>query len=112
MPEIDPRDVELWAAIEHDNPQQLRALLVSGVAPSYHRADGWTPLHHAVDCEADFSQQSDAPRDLRLVQPLVDAGADVHAVWVNDSGEHKTALDIAKDYGYEAAIEVLSRAAQ
>lgn len=79
------------AAIEHDDPARLVRLLRCGVAPVYRdQDDGWSPLHHAVDVEADFSHEAGTSRDLRLVRPLIDAGAEVNAVWTSPGGVAKT----------------------
>jgi ankyrin repeat protein len=107
----DPNAVDggwsvLHTAIEHDRPAVLRALLHAGADANRTAPKGWSPLHHAVDAEADFSQQAGTPRDLRLVAPLLEAGADVAATW-QEGSFMKTPLDIAEDYLYEEAIEAI-----
>ena len=103
--------LDLWAAIEHDDPEELVLLLGTGVAPIYRGQDsGWSPIHHAVDVEADSSHQAGTPRDLRLIRPLVVAGADVNAVWIAPGGTPKTPLDIAYDYLYEDAAAFIREA--
>ena len=67
---------------------------------------GWTALHHAVDAEGDLAAQAGKPLDLRLIQPLLGAGADATVTY---NGE--TALDIARMYGHRFAAEaILDRA--
>jgi ankyrin repeat protein len=102
----------LWNAIEHDRADDLRALLRDERKPAYGSGDGWSPLHHAVDAEADCHNQTGRPLDLRLVQPLLDARAHVNAVWTDEHGRRSTPLDIATDYGFTAAVEVLRRAGE
>jgi ankyrin repeat protein len=110
VPELQGH-LDVRAAIEHDDPARLVRLLRSGVAPVYRdQDDGWSPLHHAVDVEADFSHEAGTSRDLRLVRPLIDAGAEVNAVWTSPGGVAKTPLDIALDYLYEDAAAALRRA--
>ena len=107
--DIDDRDVDLWDAIEFDKPTKLRRLLASGLAPTYHLTDGWSPLHHAIDCESDSHNQVGEPLDLRLIAPLLAAGADVHARWEPSGRAAKTPLDIAVGFNNRAAIDAIEK---
>jgi hypothetical protein len=111
---VDERDLDLWWCIEDDRPAELRRMLAAGRAPVYHHfPDGWTPLHHAIDVEGDFHVQSNGRGrlDLRLVGPLLEAGADTRAVWRSETGgPPKTPLLIARDYLHVTAIEAILRA--
>jgi len=100
---------DLWLAIEKDNPARLAALLSAGVPPTYDSADGWTPLHHAVDVEGDAYSQDRIPCDLRLVRLVLEAGADVGAVYTA-RGRRKTPLDLATRYGHDAAVNAITTA--
>jgi ankyrin repeat protein len=107
-----PSDIALYAVIEHDDPDGLRKLLASGAQPRYvgrSGAHGWTPLHHAVDCEGDYHNQANTPHDLRLIRPLLDAGAEVNAVY-EGNGERRTPLDLAATYLHEPAVEAIRAA--
>jgi ankyrin repeat protein len=100
-------DSPLYGAIEHDDPEHLRQLLASGVEPRYvDFPSGWSPLHHAVDCEGDYRNQASLEADLRLVRPLLDAGADVNAT----TDDARTPLDVAYGYEHQLAIDALRAA--
>lgn len=96
----------LCFACEHDQPQVLVALIEAGADVNWRSEQGWTALHHAVDAEGDLAAQAGKPLDLRLIQPLLDAGADATVTYNGD-----TALDVARVYGHRLAVEaILDRA--
>lgn len=91
-------------AIEHDHPEVLVFLLSAGADPNTATSTGWTALHHAVDCEADYAHQAGTPLDLRLIGPLLRAGANPHTSTI---GEPRTPIDVARHYLYEEAVRAM-----
>jgi hypothetical protein len=116
----------LHLAVERNNPALVTALLKAGAKPNARDKDGWTPLHHAA-----------AKNQLASATALLDGGADpmtlselggtpLHEAAASGGAEivrllldHKvdpsvkskqgvTALDIAKQYKNQAAIDVLT----
>ncbi len=106
---VDPSDLSLYQAIENDDPATLRRLLSSGTRPVY-VDPGWSPLHHAVDAESDFRRQAGSPLDLRLIAPLIEAGADINALTQWAGRPQQTPLDFATDYQNDAAIAAITNA--
>ena len=102
---------ELLDAIENFDKERVRLLLGAGADPNIRGFAGITPLHLAVDIEAEDALYrydtggDDAPPDGALVRLLVSHGADVEAK--ADSGE--TPLDWARQRKHEAAIKALAR---
>ena len=117
----------LHLAIERNNPAVVTALLKAGAKPDMRDKDGWTPLHHAA-----------AKNQLETAKALLAGGADpmtlgelggtpLHEAAASGGAEiikllldHKvdpkivskegvTALDLAKQYKNQAAIDILSR---
>jgi uncharacterized protein len=117
----------LHLAIERNNPDLITALLKAGAKPGQLDKDGWTPLHHAA-----------AKNQLATATALLAGGADpmvlselggtpLHEAAASGGKEiiqllldHKvdpsikskqdvTALDIAKEYKNQPAIDVLSK---
>lgn len=120
------RRTPLHLAIERNNPAVITALLKAGAKPGQLDKDGWTPLHHAA-----------AKNQLATATALLAGGADVmtlselggtplHEAAASGGKEivqllldHKvdpsikskqdvTALDIAKQYKNQPAIDLLS----
>jgi ankyrin repeat protein len=116
----------LHLAVERNNPAVAAALLEAKAKPSQRDKDGWTPLHHAA-----------AKNQLATAQALLAGGADpmtlselggtpLHEAAASGGPEiiqllldHKvdptlkskqnvTALDIAKEYQNQPAIDILS----
>jgi ankyrin repeat protein len=102
---------ELLDAIEHLDEERVRWLLKSGSDPNVRGYGGVTPLHLAVDSEAEealyrYDTEGDMiPPDGRFVWLLVAHGADVEAK--DDKGE--TPLDWARHRNHTAAIEAMVR---
>lgn len=102
---------ELLDAIEHFDEQRARRLLEGGVDPNARGYGGVTPLHLAVDIEAENALYrydtggDETPPDGRLVQLLLAHGADARAK--DDRGE--TPLDWARQRKHAAAMEALGR---
>jgi ankyrin repeat protein len=107
--DVNARVPEGWTslnfAIEHDHPEMLVFLLSAGADPNTATSDGWTALHHAVDCEADYSHQAGTPLDLRLIGPLLRAGANPQASTLGD--QPCTPIDVARRYLYEEAVRAM-----
>ena len=115
----------LHLAVERNNPALVRALLKAGAKPNAGDQDGWTPLHHAA-----------AKNQLETTRALLDGGADpmtlsalggtpLHEAAASGGPavirlllEHKvdpklkskegvTALDVARQFKNQPAIELL-----
>ena len=118
--------VPLHLAVERNNPAIVTALLKAGAKPNARDKDGWTPLHHAAaknqpaTARALLAGGAD-PMTLSELggTPLHEAAASGGAEMVRLLLEHKvdpalkskqgvTALDIARQYKNQPAIEVLS----
>lgn len=95
------------AAIEQAWLPGLQLLLVHGGDVNVRKYGGWTPLMHAVDVEADGACQSGEPASLDLVRFLLKQGAD--PALRDDRGE--CAADLARRYGWDEAVQLLSAAA-
>lgn len=95
-------------AIEMDDRDLVARLLDSGIMDLDAVDPEWqlSPLALAVDAEADGASHTGSQRDLALVRLLVDAGASP----LVPGHRGKTALDIARDYDWPEAIELLQRA--
>lgn len=117
----------LHLAVERNNPAVAAALLKAGAKPNERDKDGWTPLHHAAaknqlaTAKVILAGGAD-PMTLSELggTPLHEAAASGGAEIVRLLLEHKvdpsvkskegvTALDIAKKYQNQPAIDVLSK---
>lgn len=116
----------LHLAIDRNNPILITALLKAGAKPDLRDKDGWTPLHHAA-----------AKNQLATAKALLDGGADpttlsdlggtpLHEAAASGgkeiielllttkidpsikSKENVTALDLAKKYKNQPAIDALT----
>ncbi|MEI8037916.1 MAG: ankyrin repeat domain-containing protein [Verrucomicrobiota bacterium] len=115
----------LHLAVERNNPALVTALLKAGAKPNARDQDGWTPLHHAAaknqlaTATALLAGGAD-PMTLSELggTPLHEAAASGGAEIVHLLLDHKvdpsvkskqgvTALDIARQYKNQAAIDVL-----
>jgi type 1 glutamine amidotransferase len=117
----------LHLAVERNSPVMAAALLKAGAKPNMRDNDGWTPLHHAAaknqleTAKAIIAGGAD-PMTLSELggTPLHEAAASGGAEIIKLFLEHKvdptvkskenvTALDIAKQYKNQPAIDVLSK---
>lgn len=99
----------LMAAVEHDQVEILRLLLQQGADVNYATVTGWTALHHAVDLEVDSCNQGGPPPDLRLVRPLLEAGARVDVAWHSDRGP-RTPIEMARGYRWQQGVDAMQAA--
>ena len=117
----------LHLAIDRNNPPLVTALLKAGAKPNAQDQDGWTPLHHAAaknqveTAKALLAGGADPMTlSLRGGTPLHEAAASGGAEIIRLLLDHKvnpalkskenvTALEIARQYNNQVAIEILSR---
>ncbi|NVB36409.1 ankyrin repeat domain-containing protein [Pseudenhygromyxa sp. WMMC2535] len=93
----------LHLAAEHQSAATLALLLERDADVKMVDASGCTPLHHAVDIEADAAHQADGTPEPILTHLLLRAGADPRA----KDAEGKTPIDIAREYDYAAALTAM-----
>lgn len=98
----------LWSAlliaVEQMNEPLVR-LLVSRGADVNLACDGWSPLHNAVDIDADSAWQAQTPAVPTMTRLLLELGA--KPIGLDRSG--RSAKDIAREYEFNEAIELLDR---
>ena len=120
------RRTPLHLAVERNNPLVAAALLKAGAKPNELDKDGWTPLHHAAaknQLETTKAILAGGANPMTLSQlggtPLHEAAASGGAEIVRLLLDHKvdpavkskegvTALDLAKKYKNQPAIDALS----
>ncbi|MGH1347534.1 MAG: ankyrin repeat domain-containing protein [Nannocystales bacterium] len=96
----------LHLAAEHQSVASAALLLERGADVKLVDASGCTALHHAIDTEADAAHQAGGTPDPALTLLLLRAGANPRA---KDS-EGKTPMDVAREYGYMAALAAMESA--
>ena len=117
----------LHLAIERNNPDVVSALLKAGAKPDAQDQAGWTPLHHAAaknQLENAKALLAGGANPMVLSElggtPLHEAAASGGADLIRLLLDHKvdpnlkskqgvTALDLAKEYKNQPAIDALSR---
>jgi cytohesin len=117
----------LHLAVERNNPTVAAALLKAGAKPNERDNDGWTPLHHAAaknQLETAKALLAGGADPMTLSQlggtPLHEAAASGGAEIIRLLLDHKvdptvkskegvTALDLAKKYKNQPAIDALSK---
>ncbi len=121
------RRTPLHVAVERDNPQIAAALLKAKADPNPGDKAGWTPLHHCaaknrVEIARLLLREGADPTRLSELggTPLHEAGASGGAEIIRLLLDHKvdpsirskegvTALDLARKYKNQAAIDVLGK---
>jgi ankyrin repeat protein len=94
-------------AVELGHVDVVVELLRGGADVNWATGIGWTALHNAIDVEADAYTQGHGGRDLRVIEILLDAGANVNAPWSGSQGI-ETPIDVARTYGWQEAVDVLT----
>lgn len=101
----------LDCAIENKHFAIIKLLISNGVDVNAKDGYGQTPLHHAIDTEAEWAKylydsgDVDAAPTAEITAILIAAGADVNA----KTGDGKTPLDWAVDTWHKAAEELLRK---
>lgn len=94
----------LILAIEQQNENIVRLLARRGANVDL-ACEGWSPLHNAVDIDADSAQQAQVPPQPVMTRLLLELGANPTAV----DREGQRAVDIARAYNFTEAVELLVR---
>jgi ankyrin repeat protein len=96
----------LHEAVEQEQEEAIRFLVARGANINIpDRISGWTPLHAAVELEADAATQAETPIMAFISPTLLSLGAD--PLVKDRSG--KTPLDLAREYGHNPFIEAVQR---
>jgi len=98
----------LHFAVEDMTAEAAKWLLDNGADPNRVDTAGWTPLHLAIDAEADWARQQHTERGTVTLQAgltilLLKSGANP-SLRTNDG---ETALSLARSVGNFLAVEVL-----
>jgi ankyrin repeat protein len=95
----------LHVAIEQQQIPMILRLLAAGADLNSAYAEGFTPLHHAVDLEGDSYHQTGEEEYLagEMTALLLARGADV---WAKDSSG-QTPLDLARRYQHQVAVRLI-----
>ena len=95
----------LHLAIEFDHPAIVERLIAAGATVNPTRRRYRTPLQHAVEVEVALLRlDPDGLRDLRLIAPLLAAGADPLAV---SKERPETPLELASAADHDDAIRAM-----
>lgn len=94
-------------AVEHENLDALKALLVGEADVEEPTSDGMTLLHHAIDVEVDSATQTGLPLQVGLTRFLAQQGADLDHRW-----NVRNPLEAALDRGHHLAAQVLCLAVE
>ncbi len=92
-------------AIEEMNLEAVELIIKANGNINLADGSGTTPLHHAVDIEADSAWQKQVEPVPIISKYLLENGADANLA--NDEG--RTAIDMARDYEYQAFLDLLKR---
>lgn len=93
----------LHCAIEQGNRALVEILCQHGADVNFRDRSGTTPLHRAVDTEADAACQMDQAPSLEIIKVLLELGADPNG----ETSPGNTSLSIAERYGFSDVIELL-----
>jgi hypothetical protein len=92
-------------AVEIDDLEELTRLLHSGHNPNeFDTYNGWTPLLHAIDGEADGAVQTSTPLQAACTAVLLAYGADPE---LPARGGGQTPMGLAVAVGHELAVRLL-----
>ena len=94
----------IFVAVEQENIEAIKLLLENGADLNIQDKSGFTPLHLAIDIEADGAYQLEKEPMMIISRFLIETGADTSAT----DNRGNTPLDIAIEYEYKEAIDVLS----
>lgn len=92
-----------YYAVEQRNYDLVKLLHRYGADVNFSKEDGFTPLHLAVDIEADAAWQKGETPSVAMIQLLLELGA--NPAVMDETGS--TPLDIAEEYDFGGAIELL-----
>ncbi|NVJ10777.1 ankyrin repeat domain-containing protein [Myxococcus sp. AM001] len=93
----------LHVAVEQEQLALIPMLIASGANVNLPDANGMTPLHHAIDIEADGASQRGERPSAHLTRLLLAHGAQPDACDRNG----RTPLDLARNYQHGDAIAAL-----
>lgn len=92
----------IHCAVEQKNRELVQLLFNHGADVNYPNEMGYTPLHLAVDVEADTAWQRGETPSGAIVQLLLTLGANPAV----EDATGSTPLSIAEQYGFSRAIEL------
>lgn len=93
----------IHCAVEQKNGELVKVLCSHGADVNYPNENGYTPLHLAVDVEADTAWQRGETPTVEMVRLLLKLGADPTA----KDATGNNPLVIAQQYEFSRAIELL-----
>ncbi|ADG66728.1 hypothetical protein Plim_0884 [Planctopirus limnophila DSM 3776] len=92
----------LYCAIEKGDLSLVKMLCEHGADVNFQPTVMSSPLHWAVDSEADCARQMGTKPNVEIVRLLLEYGADP-----NSKNKHGTPYDMAQRYGFSKACELL-----
>jgi ankyrin repeat protein len=103
IPDADWSLLHLATELFRDDSSLIRLLVSNGANINIRDFRGMTPLHIAVDVEADGAWQNREQPTASLTRLLLELGADAT---ITDS-KGRTPLDLARSYEHQEAIQAL-----
>jgi len=103
-PDYDYEDSSrlIRVAIELERLEMIRLLVEYGADVNQRDEGGWTPLQHAIELEGDGASQVNEPAKCTVSKLILHLGGDPRL----KNGEGETAMDLARFYDHEEAIEL------